>query len=398
MTPPFTYMWDDPANTFGEDVFNLSAGEYHVTVVDANGCSAIDTVNIGQPPPMNCVIIETQSPSCMGASNGILTAMASGGTPGYSYVWSTGATTSSIYNVGAGTYSVTITDYNGCTCSKTVTVVNPTNINCAITINKHVSCYGGSDGKLTASASGGTAPYSYMWSNGEITAMNSNLSAGSYTVTVTDANGCTCIQSATITEPIELECWVTINQNIDCYGANTGKLTVTAGGGTPGYSYQWSNGANTPMISNLLAGTYTVTVTDANNCICIKSMTLTNPPAVNCSVSMNSQPSCMGASDGQLTANASGGNPGYSFQWSNGAITQTISNLPAGNYTVTVTDIDGCTCVSSATLNNPPTLNCSVTLNNEVPVITEMTANSPLWSVAAHRHTLSSGVRAQLRQ
>ena len=223
-----------------------------------------------------------------------------------------------ISNLSPGTYSVTVTDANGCTCSKTVTLNNPPAMSCNITVNNQVLCYGGNTGKVTATASGGTPAYSFLWSTGATTAMISNLTAGTYTVTVTDANNCKCISSVTLTEPIELECWVTIDEDIECFGDNTGKLTVSASGGTPGYTYAWSNGANTAMISNLPAGTYTVTVTDANGCICTKSMTLTQPPLLTCDITINDNISCTGYNDGKVTANANGGTPGYTYaleQW-----------------------------------------------------------------------------------
>ena len=363
-TPGYTFAWSNGANT--AMISNLSAGSYTVTVTDTEGCICVSTATITEPIELECWITVNQEISCTGGNDGKLTVTAGGGTPGYTFAWSNGANTAMISNLTAGTYTVTVTDANGCTCTKSMTLNDPPQLNCSITINNHVSCYGGNDGKLNSNCQRRHTRLYFAWSNGANTAMINNLSIGTYTVTVTDANGCTCVSSATITEPIELECWVTIDNEISCYGGNDGKMTVTAGGGTPGYTFAWSNGANTAMINNLTAGTYTVTVTDANGCTCTKSMTLSDPPQLNCSVTINDHVSCFGGNDGKLTANANGGTPGYTYAWSNGANTAMISNLTAGTYTITVTDTEGCTCVSSATVNEPPALNCSVVVDNQI--------------------------------
>ena len=294
---------------------------------------------------LNCSITINNHVSCFGGNDGKLTASANGGTPGYTYAWSNGANTAMISNLTAGTYTVTVTDSEGCTCISSATITEPPALNCSVVVDNQISCFGGSDGKLTAMASGGTPGYTFMWSNGVNTAMNANLPSGTYTVTVTDANGCTCVKTVTLNDPPQLNCSITINNHVSCFGGNDGKLTASANGGTPGYTYAWDNGANTAMISNLTAGTYAVTVTDSEGCTCVSSATITEPPALNCSVVVDNEISCAGGSDGKLTAMVSGGTPGYTFMWSNGVNTAMNANLPAGTYTVTITDANGCTCV-----------------------------------------------------
>ncbi|MBL0051106.1 MAG: SprB repeat-containing protein [Bacteroidetes bacterium] len=189
--------------------------------------------------------------------------------------WSNGKTTSSNSNLSAGTYTATVTDANGCTatCSYTVTQPTPLVATCSGT---NVTCKGASTGSAAVVASGGTAPYTYLWSNGKTTASNNGLSAGTYTATVTDSKGCTAKCSYTVTEPsyVVATCSGT---NVNCYGGNNGSASVTASGGTPSYTYMWSNGKTTSSNSNLSAGTYTATVTDANGCTATCSYTVTQP-------------------------------------------------------------------------------------------------------------------------
>jgi len=214
--------------------------------------------------------------SCNGGSDGSATASATGGTAPYTYAWSNAATTASITGVTAGTYTVTITDANNCTATVTATVTEPTAL-AASASNTNVSCNGGSDGSATASATGGTAPYTYAWSNAATTASITGVTAGTYTATVTDANNCTATATATITEPTVLTASSAVNGNVSCNGGSDGSATASATGGTAPYTYAWSNAATTANITGLAAGTYTATVTDANNCTATATATVTEP-------------------------------------------------------------------------------------------------------------------------
>ena len=357
-TLPYSLILWSTADMNVNTISNLSSGTYSVTVVDANMCECVSTVTINAPPGLNCSVNIDNAISCFGTNDGQLTASASGGTPAYSYQWSNGAVTQTVSNLGPGTYTVTITDVNGCSCIESTTLTEPIEVECWLEIDS-ITCFGANDGKLTVNTGGGTAPYTFLWNTGATTSMISNLGPGQYCVTVTDAHGCECTKCMVLDQPIEVECWITVDQQVSCQGGNNGQLTVTFSGGTPGYSVMWDNGSNTPTISNLGPGTYTVTVTDANGCVCTQSITLTDPSQMNCSITVNSNSPC-GATNGQLTANVSGGTPGYSFVWSNGAVTQTVSNLMPGAYSVTITDANGCVCTSSATVNGSPSVTVSV--------------------------------------
>ncbi len=233
-------------------------------------------------------------------------------------------------------------------CNNFQAAVNATNPACAGSM---------SWGSATASASGGTAPYTYIWSNGSTGTTISNLSPGTYTTTVTDANGCATSNNGTIAAPTAV--LVTVNPtNAPCADGsmNGGSATANTSGGTPGYTYIWSNGATSSTISNLSPGTYTTTVTDANGCYETNSATITAPPALITSVNAIN-PNCAGSmSWGSATASTSGGTAPYTYAWSNGATADAISNLSPGTYTTTVTDANGCATTNNATITAPPAL------------------------------------------
>ncbi len=343
---PYTYAWSNGANT--ATISNLGAGNYSVTVTDSRGCTASGITSITAPPPV-FVSVTATSTVCPGATTGMATAVVSGGVAPYTYAWSNGGNTVSIANLGAGIYSVTITDANGCTATASATINQSPAI--TININGASTVCSPNTGNATAAVTGGVPPYTFNWSNGATTQTIMGLGAGTYTVTATDANGCTAIRSITI-NVITLMATIA-KQDVLCFGQNTGSATVTVAGGTMPYTFAWSNGANTATANNLLAGIYSVTVTDANGCTITTSTTITQPP--NLVVTINATNLvCQGINAGTATANATGGTAPYTYLWNTGATTQTISNLGAGTYTVTVTDANGCTKTASTTINLAP--------------------------------------------
>ncbi len=357
-TPGYTYVWSNNATT--QDISGLVAGTYTVTVMDANGCTKTTSATVTEPPVL-ALNTSVTNVLCNSAATGAIDLTVSGGTPGYTYLWSNNATTQDISGLVAGTYTVTVTDANGCTKTTSATVTQPPAIALSSVVS-NVLCNGASTGAIDLTVSGGVAPYSYAWTNGATTQDISGLVAGTYTVTVTDANGCTKTTSATVTQPPALALSTTIT-NVLCNGASTGAVDLTVSGGTPGYTYTWTNGATTQDISGLVAGTYTVTVTDANGCTKTTSATVTEPPALALSTTVTNV-LCNGASTGAVDLTVSGGVAPYSYIWTNGATTQDISNLAAGTYTVTVTDANGCTKTTSATVTQPPALSLSTSVTN----------------------------------
>lgn len=293
---------------------------------------------------------------CFGASTGSATVAVTGGTSPYTYLWSNGAAATSITNLISGSYSVTVTDANGCTANNSVNISQPAAaLSVAPSVSQQVSCYGGANGSISIAVSGGTTPYTYNWSNGAVTQNISGLNAGAYTVTVTDANGCTQQQSATVTQPsAALSGILSVTQNASCYGWSNGAITSAIAGGTAPYSYQWSNGANTQNITSLVAGVYTLTVTDANGCLYNQSATVSQPAAaLSSATQVNQNVSCYGGNNGSASVSVNGGTPPYAYFWSNGSATSSINGLSSGNYSVLITDQNGCTVTGTVNIQQP---------------------------------------------
>ncbi|WP_417368168.1 T9SS type A sorting domain-containing protein [Flavobacterium beibuense] len=362
--PPYTYSWSNGATT--ATINDLAAGTYFVTVTDNKGCTASASATISEPTALIASASVDSNVSCNAGNDGAATASATGGQGSYSYLWSNGATTASIAGVTAGTYTVTITDTNGCTDTASVTITEPTEIVVTTSVLSQPSCNGDTSAGATASATGGTGPYSYYWNvNGYnvYTAGWIGSTAGTYTVTVTDASGCTATGEITITEPDAIDPGVT-QINVSCFGGNNGQATATPTGGVGPYNYLWSNGATTATISGIVAGTYTITITDNNGCTGTDTVTITEPTELIASAVVDANISCNGASDGEATASATGGTGAYTYLWSNGATTASIAGVPAGIYTVTITDANSCTDTAMVTITEPAVLTASAVTTN----------------------------------
>jgi gliding motility-associated-like protein len=360
-TAPYSYTWSNGATT--ATASSLAAGTYTVTVTDANNCpSSTSSATITQPSALSVSATTTQNVSCFGGSDGTASASGAGGNGGYSYLWSTGASGSTISGLVAGTYTVTATDGNGCTATNTTTVTQPAVLVASTALGSNVSCNGVSDGSAAASGTGGTTSYSYLWSSGATSAAISGLAAGTYTVTVTDANSCTDQESITITEPAALVASAS-ETNVSCNGAGDGVATASVSGGTTAYSYSWNTGGTTASISSLAPGTYSVTVTDANSCTDSASTTITQPAGLVASLNVDSNEKCNGFADGGMTASATGGTTAYGFAWSNAATTASV-NVAAGTYSVTITDANGCTDSASGTVTLLDTIPPTVLMQN----------------------------------
>ncbi|PHI21751.1 hypothetical protein CEQ90_00240 [Lewinellaceae bacterium SD302] len=361
-TAPYTYDWDGDGVDDDQDLDNLEAGTYTVVVIDANGCEATTSVTITEPTQLVLDLAETDV-LCFGEATGSIDLTITGGTPGYTIQWNTGSTSEDLNNLPAGTYTVVVTDANECSETASVTIEQPTQLN-VDAIATDVDCFEGGNGSVNATASGGTEPYTYLWSTGAETEDIFNLVAGTYTVTVTDANGCEATASATVEEPTEISLF-TVVTDIECAGEETGAIDLNVSGGTPGYTYLWSNGETTQDLDNLAAGTYTVTVTDANGCTATTSATVNevNPIML---TGVVTDLICFEDNSGAIDLTVNGGTPGYSYQWSNGATSQDLNGIAAGNYSVTVTDANGCTAQDNFTVEQPDEL----TLDISAPTIT----------------------------
>ncbi len=265
--------------------------------------------------------------------------------------------TSGITGLGAGANVFQWTISNPpCASSSDIVIITSANATAQITNQTNVLCFGNSTGSVSVAMTGGTSPYTYNWNpNVSNTNTASNLIAGNYSVTITDANSISAVVPIIITGPSSaLTSSILNSTNVSCYSGNDGSVSVTAFGGTPNYTYNWSGGGNTSTVTGLIAGSYSVTVYDANSCTSTNSVTITQPAtAVSSAISNIINPTCFGGNDGYISSSTTGGTPPYTYLWTNGAVTQNLGSIEAGNYSLTVSDFNNCQIVIDTTLINP---------------------------------------------
>ncbi|MBI5218086.1 MAG: PKD domain-containing protein [Bacteroidia bacterium] len=364
-TPAYSYNWSNGATT--EDLSNIHAGSYIVTVTDSRGCTTTDSISVTEPPPF--VISDTviTNPSC-GSDNGEAAVFVSGATPPYTYLWSDALnqTNDTATGLGAGFFTVTVTDANNCSTGYSFALNNAG----APTLNysvHNVSCYGLNDGYAVAIPSGGTSPYTYQWSNSSTndTAYYLDVNMLGIIVTVTDSLGCETIELIPLSPPTQLQLTLT-STDVSCNGGNNGAAIVTPSGATPGYTFNWSLPSSNDTIIDLTAGTYSVTVTDANSCQKIDSVAITEPSAI-ANTLQHSDVLCYGGNSGAVFSYwTSGGVVPYSYLWSTSDTLQQLYNLAAGTYYLTITDANNCTYLDSVEINEPPALTSVVNILQNV--------------------------------
>lgn len=354
--PPYAYAWSNGETT--PTIENLAAGNYTVTVTDITGCTATTSVQI-----MAMGILETRlttfDVTCHQLANGEIRSQVTAGNAPYLYAWSNGATTATISNLAADTYTLTVTDASGCQDVQTAIVSQPSRLVATATATD-ASC-GAANGAVTVAVAGGTAPYNYRWNdeNESTTSSINSLRAGTYQVVVIDANGCMTTATATINDSGQLN--ATISKTDARCGENNGTATANPSSGTPPYRYQWSNNAITASIDALAAGSYTVTITDANNCITTATANIQADANINVSITATTV-DC-GADNGMASAAASGGVPPYTYAWSNGQTSATVANLSIGTYNVTVTDATGCNAVAMTNVTGSSALDANISVS-----------------------------------
>lgn len=352
---PYSYAW--AGGVTGATRTGLTAGSYVVTATDANNCTGTLTVTITSP---NALSLNTSStPAVCGASNGSASVTVTGGTQPYTYAWSNTATSTSISGLAPGSYAVTVRDHNNCSASATVLVQSTGGATVTLNNQHQISCPGARDGAIDINVTGGTPPYTYIWSNGATTQDINGLDAGIYTVTVNDNNNCPAIFSLTITEPSILAISGT-TVNAGC-GVPDGRVDITVNGGTSPYTYLWNTNATTEDLLNVPAGSYSVTVTDANGCTGTNQFTVLSPNNITILLTAQ-QASCQGVSDGAVTSSVSGGIAPYSYSWNTGATTAGLNNVSGGIYTVTVTDAANCSASESVMVEAPVVMNLSAVI------------------------------------
>ncbi|MES2620894.1 MAG: hypothetical protein V4615_08580, partial [Bacteroidota bacterium] len=344
-TPPYTFDWGfthtNPPTTFAIDspilVVNsaVPVGGWGATA-DANGCLNNDALNITVQFCGN-FSVSSQDVLCFGMCNGSATVSPQGN---YRYQWSSGSTSATDSSLCAGTYTVTVMDAAFAPLDTlTVNIMQPTQFS-VVAVATPISCFGLNDGAINTFATGGTLPYTYMWSPGITVPNPTNLAAGTYVATITDANGCSASAMASVTMPPLL---VVSTSAVDASGCGVcdGSATVTVNGGTNPYAYLWSNNAVTPVLNNLCPGVYICTITDFKGCSDTTVATV-NATGSTLNVSTTVSHVTCSVNSGSLSASVTGGVPPYSFEWNTGDTTTLVSGLAAGLYTVSVTDSSGC--------------------------------------------------------
>jgi gliding motility-associated-like protein len=367
-TPPYTYSWvhapsGNPIGQTGTTATGLAEGSYYVVVTDVNGCvSTSSTFIINQPTQLTSTVTVTDV-TCRFECNGIALLLPAGGTTPYSFSWNDPLSQTSNMAVGlcSGSYEGTVTDAMGCQVSQSITIVDPPELSLDIQVSD-ANC-GQSDGQACAIPVGGTPGYQFEWLSGETDNCISGISSGTYGVKVTDALGCiyeTYVSVQDIEGPTAV---ITSQTNVECNSGCNGQATVDMEGGTGNFIVQWDANANNqtnPTAANLCMGMYSVLITDEVGCSASTSVTITQPLQINYNLAV-SQPSCFNVQDGEASVSVSGGTAPYAFQWLDGGnnllgVSNTIANLPFGNYTLIITDDNGCSVIETFTLNNPEPL------------------------------------------
>lgn len=375
-TAPYSYNWSAGLPPI-EDQVNLSAGTYSVTITDANGCSdVLSSLVVAQPGPL--VAQGNQSDVlCFGDLIGSIDVTASGGfippdIPSYQYVWSTGSTSEDLLNVGAGIYQVTVTAIPTSTDQEVLsfTITQPSSLSVVGSVTD-IICFANSSGAISTTVSGGVAPYTYDWSNGFAIPNIAGLLAGTYSLTVTDNNGCSSTQSWTINQPIGPFNFGFNTTSVACFGDSTGSIQLNMfPGATPPFSFLWSNGSTTQDLTGVPSGLYSVVITDANGCSTVAGAPPVAQPSGPVGSTGNvSDVSSFGAGDGAIVLSTTGGSPVYNYSWigPNGSFPggAVISGLDGGTYSVTTTDANGCSSISTFTVNEPGQLIVSGIANDE---------------------------------
>jgi SprB repeat len=344
---PFSYDWTSGTNS-GTGATGLSPGEYSFTFTDALGKTVEAQVEIPEVPAMTASAT-AQPYDCTNTTGGSASITPTGGTGPFEYLWDNGSMESTLADLSPGTYAVTVTDANGCSLADSVTVETTGHLTLSINVTP-TQCSDTNDGTAAVTPLGGTAPFAWLWQDDQTDSLLTGLGGGSWSVTVTDALGCTGDVQFSMTAPDTLVAEAT-GTDAPCFGEATGEAAATATGGTGAYEYDWSNAMTTPTINQLPPGWYYVTVTDVNQCSDTASVFIASPPALD--VAVEAPPTlCFGSADGTAEALVSGGTTPYSFEWETGQTDSLLTGLPPGAYSVTVTDGNECTEQATAVIDS----------------------------------------------
>ena len=349
---PYSFLWSNGAIT--QNISGISAGIYTVTMTDQIGCVFSVAITVGQNAQINPVLTSFSDELC-NTTNGSIDITVSGGNGSYGYAWSNGLSTQDLSNLNSGTYSVTVTDGLGCSNTASFSIAN--NLTgcsnfCYIDVAENTilnSTCGAANGSININILNAVAPYTIQWSNGAVTEDISSLVPGVYSVTVSDANNCNETSSFTVGNITNGFAILSSSITDETCGNSNGAIAVVIGGGNPGYVYNWSNGESSQNIQGLSAGTYTLTITDANGCIINQSFSVINNTGSLNVLGQTASAICNG-NNGSITQTVSGANGTVTYLWSNGATTQNISNIAPGTYSCTITDASSCSITNTYTV------------------------------------------------
>ncbi|MBN4062031.1 PKD domain-containing protein [Bacteroidales bacterium AH-315-I05] len=349
-TPPYIYLWDTLAFSQTDSIVSgLLAGIYIVTVTDTINCYVIDTIEVTEPPQLT-TSTNSDSATCFGYCDGVAVIVSSGGGPPYIYQWDStinSQPSDTMTGLCAGIYYVTVTDTNNCAAIDSTVIGHPDSLVADSFALFNVTCKDSCDGSIMLFPAGGIVPYSYLWltpsDTGQGTTSVDSLCIGNYFVTITDNNGCSTDTSFIITEPLAL-ILSTVDIPVTCFGYNDGMSVATPSGGTPPYSYLWSDGQTDSIATSFITDTFFVVVTDTNNCIDTAQIIITSPTVVTVAPTVVPDTICYMQST-TLNANATGGNGSpYSYVWNGTDTVQSFSKtlLSSTSYYVVALDFNNC--------------------------------------------------------
>ncbi|HEY0669469.1 MAG TPA: gliding motility-associated C-terminal domain-containing protein, partial [Sphingobacteriaceae bacterium] len=367
-TAPYRYTLNGSTSLTG--IFTgLTAGNYTVLVTDANECTDNENIVITQPSQLTSSVTAQSNVSCFGEATGSVTVSGQGGTPQYTYTLNeTSNTTGTFTGLVEGTYAVVVSDANGCAVTQDIIITQPASaLTATISNQTNISCFGETNGSVIVNAQGGTPGYTYTLNDvTNNTGSFTGLPAGNYIVVVTDNQGCTFNQNVSVSQPVEAIAIATVITNVSCVNGNNGTVKLNVTGGTAPYRYKWSGGQETKDLEGLVAGSYTVTVTDSKGCVQSATVNITAPEAITISYTQ-SNVSCFGGNDGSITLEVNGGVSPYTYSWSNGQETKDLNNLAANSCTVTVTDANGCSKNATIIITQPASaLTATLVVRNTV--------------------------------
>jgi gliding motility-associated-like protein len=349
-TSPYSYLWSNGNTT--SQVTGLSSGSLTVTVTDSHNCTETETHWILEPPAITVTSSLLTPVTCNGGTDGAVDITVSGGIGTIIFSWSNNLHSEDISGVPAGIYFVTMTDLNGCEEIDSFEVIQSSAPIFTVLNDSAVLCFGGTSGSGEALVNGGTSPYSFIWSNGATTSLNTGLAQGNYSVTIVDALGCTDTAQMTVTQPSAALGVNSTGWSISCFGNQDGQAFAQAWGGTSPYQFLWSTGSTAEYLVNLSAMVYSLTITDANGCMVADSV-LVNEPEMLVAYQVIQHVACFNDSTGFIDLTPSGGTPPYVFIWSDGFSGEDLSGVPAGLYSVTLTDVNDCMVSSTAEVLEP---------------------------------------------